>query len=200
MKRIISALILVLALFCTACSSRKNEAEVSASETSFSQQEATTQQVQITYLPEEIEQLDWIDMTYKTTGETKRSIYAGLFPEVYRLFRDDNEFNRWYFDWEDTYHRTGKLVSEMFSVVLIKKYNITKEVFEELIRKEAEDRIRHGADLSTEDYELPNADILYTFDNEIIDAYYRRENPVEPDWEQVKVYESYSAYLEENPE
>lgn len=29
-------------------------------------------------------------------------------------------------------------------------------------------------DLSIEDYELPNADIIFTFDNEIIRYYYRR--------------------------
>ncbi len=47
--------------------------------------------------------------------------------------------------------------------------------------------------------EFPNPSILYTFDNEIINAYYRRENPVVPDWSKVTVYESYAEYKEANP-
>jgi hypothetical protein len=44
--------------------------------------------------------------------------------------------------------------------------------------------VRIGFDMVTpiESNELPNLDIIYTFDNEVINAYYRRENPVVPDW------------------
>ena len=83
----------------------------------------------------------------------------------------------------ESYNRTDRLnPPEMFLVTLIKQYDVPKEKFEEAIQKTAERLLAEGRDLTQEEYELPNADIIYTFDNEIIDAFYRRENPVTPDW------------------
>ena len=71
-------------------------------------------------------------------------------------------------------------------VTYIKKFNIPKDVFvaelekyTEIVREIA---LSMGEDLDYEIHEPYNADIIYTFDNEIINAYYRRENPVVPDW------------------
>ncbi|MCL2495251.1 MAG: hypothetical protein FWE98_06300 [Oscillospiraceae bacterium] len=72
--------------------------------------------------------------------------------------------------------------TEMRMVTLIKLCNIPREAFEEVIRCRAELNVSWGWDMSDESNEVPNADIIYTFDNEIINAYYRRENPVVPDW------------------
>ncbi|MDR2687449.1 MAG: hypothetical protein LBB75_06830, partial [Oscillospiraceae bacterium] len=83
---------------------------------------------------------------------------------------------------------------------LIKRYDVPKGKFEEAIQKAAKRYVVEGHNLTQEAWELPNPDILYTFDNEIINAYYRRENLVEPDWATLKTYESYSAFLAANPQ
>jgi len=88
----------------------------------------------------------------------------------------------------------------MSVVRLIQKFDISKKDFVYVIEDLREGRRARGHDLNDEFWELPNADIIYTFDNDIINAYYRRENPVAPDWEKITVYESYSAYLEANPQ
>ena len=87
-------------------------------------------------------------------------------------------------------------VEEMFLVVFVKRYDIKREDFEKVVKRDIEFYLELGWDLTNELAEPPNADIVYTFDNEIINAYYRRENPVEPDWSKIKTYDSYSAYLE----
>jgi len=72
-------------------------------------------------------------------------------------------------------------------VVYIKHYKIAKEDFIKAMKEGIEGRLTRSDEwdevrFDHEDSELPNADIIYTFDNEIINAYYRRENPVVPDW------------------
>jgi len=85
--------------------------------------------------------------------------------------------------------------SECWYVTVIKQYHIPKEQFETAVQIEAERRIQWGYDLSEEENELPNADIIYSFDNEIINAYYRRENPVVPEPGTYATYGSYEEYL-----
>ena len=92
---------------------------------------------------------------------------------------------------------------EMDIVVWIKHFGIEKEDFVASMEKNKQWRLENWkemSDLDAEGLEYPNPDIIYTFDNEIINAYYRRENPVEPDWTKVKTYESYAAYLAANPQ
>lgn len=73
--------------------------------------------------------------------------------------------------------RQGTFKDEMWLVSIIKGLNIPREDFDKAI---IEYRLRHDPeDQMMEADEMPNADILYTFDNEIINAYYRYE---EPDW------------------
>ena len=93
------------------------------------------------------------------------------------------------------------LEPEMGMVTFIKHYNIKKEDFVAAVLRIYHRNVAYGYDdIYDEALEIPNADIIYTFDNEIINAYYRRENPVAPDWTKVKTYESYAEYLEENPQ
>jgi len=66
-------------------------------------------------------------------------------------------------------------LSEMACVLLVKHYNIPKEDFEKAIEKLRKHAIEDGWDLTHEEFELPNADIIYTFDNDLISEYYRRE-------------------------
>ena len=70
---------------------------------------------------------------------------------------------------------------EMYTVTFIKDFHISREVFEQaceefqLWLEDKSERWAEGdAIFSMERYEMPNADIIYTFDNEIINNYYRR--------------------------
>lgn len=86
-------------------------------------------------------------------------------------------------DFNENYYGQPPEPSEMVLVTYIKKYGISKEAFEEIIQEMAVNMLEEGIredQLYNELFELPNPDIIYTFDNEIIDAYYRRENPVAP--------------------
>jgi hypothetical protein len=69
----------------------------------------------------------------------------------------------------------GNEPTEMTTVAFIKHFKIPKEKFMELVEEDEKISTSMGLNLSTEDYELPNADIIYTFDNDIINYYYRRE-------------------------
>jgi hypothetical protein len=69
----------------------------------------------------------------------------------------------------------GKELSEMCMVSYIKRFQIPRETFEKTIEEWKDFCLSMGHDLTAEEFELPNADIIYTFDNEIINEYYRRE-------------------------
>ena len=83
--------------------------------------------------------------------------------------------------------------NEMLLVSFIKHYNIQKEDFSAAVLQLYEWTIEKGFDVYHEGAELPNPGIIYTFDNEIINAYYRRENPVVP--EEYFSFASYEAFL-----
>ena len=74
------------------------------------------------------------------------------------------------------------IADEMLIVTFVKHHDITKEIFIAAVQEMYERYSANGWDLTEEGTELPNPDIIFTFDNEIINAYYRRENPVVPDW------------------
>lgn len=57
----------------------------------------------------------------------------------------------------------------------VKHFNISKSDFLVATQKEIDAANSLGIDISKEEYEIPNADIIYTFDDEIINNYYRRE-------------------------
>ncbi len=64
---------------------------------------------------------------------------------------------------------------EMLMVRFIKRYNITREEFDQTVALMREEYMYTGRHPALEEYELPNGDIIYTFDNEIINYYYRYE-------------------------
>jgi len=64
--------------------------------------------------------------------------------------------------------------NEMMLKTYIEHYKISKSDFTKAIEKEKQAYIALGYNLDSEDYELPNADIIYTFNNELINYYYRR--------------------------
>jgi len=94
---------------------------------------------------------------------------------------------------------------EMMVVTLLRHYCISKEVFIAAVEEETAFRITWGFELLQEAHELPCPDIIFTFDNELIRAFYRRENPVAPDWwplgyaDEVRTFSSYTAFRAANP-
>jgi len=56
----------------------------------------------------------------------------------------------------------------------IKFFRIPRDVFDEAVEAERLWRIYIGNDVYDEQYEMPNGDIIYTFDNDIINEFYRR--------------------------
>jgi len=92
---------------------------------------------------------------------------------------------------------------EMALLQFIKRFDIPKETFAEVVEEYEKGSLADG--FSYDEISHFNVEIIYSFDNKLISDYYREENPVAPDWlgtERAKdfTYESYSAYLEANPE
>ena len=63
---------------------------------------------------------------------------------------------------------------EMALVTLVKHCNISKQDFNKAVDEYIKMCASAGFDMAEEQFEIPNADIIYTFDNEIINAYYRK--------------------------
>ncbi|MCI8331487.1 MAG: hypothetical protein HFE78_01475 [Clostridiales bacterium] len=91
---------------------------------------------------------------------------------------DRDECRSWYEEFVKPNIETNTEPQEMYAVSFVKYFNISKEDFEictnQLREKFIDFRDRCGDDISDEGHEIPNADIIYTFDNEIINEYYRR--------------------------
>lgn len=126
--------------------------------------------------------VDWEVPVYENgtikLGDTQEiSIEAG-YPITHRMvwYQIPNELiqavgDEFYENWDSYYssfRKPGVEPEEMICVTLVKKYAISKDDFEKAIGKIP----ANGVD---EMDELPNADIIYTFDDEIINNYYRRQ-------------------------
>jgi len=75
---------------------------------------------------------------------------------------------------EITAKADGKEIPEMLLVSYVKRFNIPKETLEDMVKENVEINLRLGLDMTEEEYEVPCVDIIYTFDNDIINEYYRR--------------------------
>jgi hypothetical protein len=74
----------------------------------------------------------------------------------------------------------GNIFEEVMILMLfVQHFDIPREDFDDVVNslhRIRQDQAARGViDLNDEQFELPNADIIYTFDNEIIRYYYRRE-------------------------
>ncbi len=118
------------------------------------------------YVPGSIELQDQRYDDYPTERKYRIAYYriAGEFLDL--LSKED--LQRFY-DWTHTLEDPD-LSNEMMMVAFVKQFNISREDFEL-----AAERFRKSNESAThmEEYEVPNADIIYTFDNEIINEYYR---------------------------
>ncbi|MCL2386568.1 MAG: copper amine oxidase N-terminal domain-containing protein [Defluviitaleaceae bacterium] len=64
---------------------------------------------------------------------------------------------------------------DMLLMLFVQYFNISREVFDDTVNGMREFRMTRGTDLYDERHELPNADIIFTFDTDIIRYFYRRE-------------------------
>jgi len=104
-----------------------------------------------------------------TESRAYRRVYY-VFPSEYVHLDSDGDI--WLWNYEDTIDSPEP--PEMILVTFIKYFNIPKEKFEQATADFINYCIEANRDMSWEPYEPPNPDIIYTFDNEIINEYYRR--------------------------
>ena len=88
---------------------------------------------------------------------------------------DKDENDKWYNAITKKDIESKKEISEMFLVSFVKHFNIPRKDFDEVVERMRQACINLEQDMTDERYELPNADIIYTFDNDIINEYYRRQ-------------------------
>jgi len=97
---------------------------------------------------------------------TKRRVYY-MIPGSFFEFGDPSIL-------ETPLDEKAKEPQEMALVTFIRHYKVKREDFDKAVEERRALNVRLGNDMTNEWYELPNADIIYTFDNDIINEYYRR--------------------------
>ncbi len=102
-----------------------------------------------------------------------RIAYYRIWGEFYEMLSDDerSRFSHWREE-NSAACNYGETRNEMLLVSYVKEFNITREEFDAAVERFA--AFNEGY-TQYEEYEIPNADIIYTFDNEIINEYYRYE-------------------------
>ena len=77
------------------------------------------------------------------------------------------------YDWLTNEGR--ELQDQMLLMHFIQYFNISRADFDIVIERKREAGLRRGVNFATEWGELPNADIIFTFDDDIVRYFYRRE-------------------------
>ena len=127
------------------------------------------------YVPGSIELLSRDDDDLPE-GRKYRWLYYSIKYEYVRILSDEQRT-----DWYDFQKKVAELTDygknreEMSLVTMIKRYNIPRETFQKAINSYVEMGEKLGYDFWHEEFEVPNLDIIYTFDNEIINRFYRYE-------------------------
>ena len=91
-------------------------------------------------------------------------------PGAILLLVSNEEANHW-----SRNIRSNESIETSIVMSFVQYFNISREDFEDAIERSRELHISLGLDITDEQFELPNADIIYTFDNDIIRYFYRRE-------------------------
>jgi hypothetical protein len=132
----------------------------------------TTQSALPKYVPESIKLSEAEDLQSSFEWPfvpEYRFVYYRI-PNSFLFLVEDREAKR---AWVNEYSALAP-PPEMLIVSFVKAFNVPKEDFVRVIEENRQARIDMGMDLNDEMNELPNADIIYTFDNDIINYYYRR--------------------------
>lgn len=172
MKKIFAFILCLSMLFMCACGNTQNENETTTESTQA--EETTTQRIKTESLYDE----------YKY-----RSTYYFI-PYSFVELVGEEVFWEWY---DKTPYRVYPLnVEEMAMVAFIKKFNISREDFDKANEKRRQTLMEWGGvtvinpakddpyyDRDIENCELYDGDLIYTFDNELINAYYLYVDPYE---------------------
>ncbi len=115
---------------------------------------------------------------YITALPEYRTVYYWM-PYIWTNIISREEYAEWGRRVDTPHDALHAVPQEMDVVSFIKYFKIPKEDFIKACEEEAEYQQNvlkgeRGYDINLEEYEIPNADILYTFDNDIINEYYRR--------------------------
>ena len=110
--------------------------------------------------------------TTPSTSKGYRHVYNQIWTEFFELI-DETQAQ----DWRDFVLR-GTPDNEMLLVTFVKRYSIPREAFDQAARKFIAKSVLWDWDIRDEEIEVPNADVIYTFDNDIINEYYRKDAPV----------------------
>lgn len=116
------------------------------------------------------------DLDDYTFTRKYRITYYQIWGEFTDLLSEDarQDFMNWA-DEESKKNGYGEHQNEMLLVSFVKRYNISRTDFDKAVKVYIDTRNKTGEDLYSEENEVPNGDIIYTFDNEIINRYYRYE-------------------------
>jgi hypothetical protein len=177
-------IIILLAIIFTACI----HAEVTPSNTSTTTSEVITSEPTTTNIPTQ-PQTTWpanlpkyIDGSIKLHPQSElegvgeyelhyRYVYYCI-DGFYGLLAPSNdavnEFMQPFYDNNDVEDNV------MLLAEFVKHFNIPREKFDEATQRLIAAIQELGEDMTDERYEVPNGDIIYTFDNDIINEYYRR--------------------------
>ncbi|HPT78188.1 MAG TPA: hypothetical protein PK830_03670 [Candidatus Atribacteria bacterium] len=106
-------------------------------------------------------------------GRKYRKIYYILWGEFTAGLLNEEQWSE-YDEWFEEEISGGER-EEMLLVSFIKHFNITREQFDSAVEEFTKRNTEAGWDMTREENEVPNGDIIYTFDNKIINEYYRYE-------------------------
>jgi len=110
----------------------------------------------------------YIDFTYELNF---RWIYYGL-PDFYGdMVPHDEAFREFMRPYEETNDQEPQV---MILAMMIQYFDIPREEFDKVTQRYIDVCTSMGDDMTNELWEVPNGDIIYTFDHAIINEYYRR--------------------------
>jgi len=180
MKNIVVLILTFALLVLSACSNNQNL--LPKENASFKEKEVLT-----TNYTETVDEVTKSDVTYYDDGsdigggeivqEKYRQCYYNISYQL-SLLVDENELKAWE---EETYAKDPNETNEMVVKLFVQHFNISKEDFERANLEAAKvlyDPNSPPPSMNPKDYvnqemyELYNADIIYTFDDEIINNYY----------------------------
>ena len=111
---------------------------------------------------------------------THRHAFYMMYGEFDDLVEDE-EMSEWFFEFMD-YFRTKRDAGEPLPshfMHFVQHFDISREAFDEAVELQRERFLyeieRWDRDANSEVFELPNADIIFTFNEDIIRYFYRRE-------------------------
>ena len=177
MKRCISLLAVLLCLLCVLLSACQPETSDTPGDPTTGTPTTTTQQGKD--LPEyqpgsiKLAPLDWFEYSF---DRQYRHTYYTIWGEFMELLSEEEMQD--FYVWSEEGAKNvnyGETQEEMLLVSFVKRYDITREEFDSAVEKFIAFNQEMGWDMTGEEYEVPNGDIIYTFDNEIINHYYRYE-------------------------